>query len=247
MEQRLAACLLSISHLLSQGLVLDAGANDGKTTKMLAQMFNGRHVLSVEPLRNNVATIHSMKRSLGLNKVTILHGGLGQHAGYDSYPASIEKVEAGAQSQIGLLENYKSNRSQTDEQVQFRVYTVDYLMHTKRLALAHWDVEGGELSVLKGASATILRDNPVFTVESFPKTNADGHARLMAYVEGTLGYACLQIVEVCGFPVDCRNHVCVPQRHRKTLLSSKECLAPSFGPFSIEWWQQGGNKTLVQA
>ena len=59
------------------------------------------------------------------------------------------------------------------------------------LALAHWDVEGGELDVLRGARQVIARDHPIFTVESAAHDRSGTHggrrAHALYFIE-SLGY-----------------------------------------------------------
>lgn len=209
MEPKLFACLTSL--ILHPGAIIDAGANDGTTTVMLADAFPNHQVVSVEPLHKNVVNIH--KLSVGRN-VTIVHGGLGASTGMSSYAASAESKGSGLGSQIGKL--YERRQRSDTHRVPFRIHTVDELMKTRKLALAHWDVEGSEESVIRGAENTIRRDWPVITVESFPKTFAVEHASLMRLLSH-MGYACRQIDEVCGYPFDCRNSVCVAAHEVHTL------------------------------
>ena len=48
------------------------------------------------------------------------------------------------------------------------MWPVDQLFATQwneRLGFAHWDTEGNELDILRGAVGTLRRDAPIFTVE----------------------------------------------------------------------------------
>ena len=104
------------------------------------------------------------------------------------------------------------SRNHEKAQTPFKIHTVDNLFERRRLALGHWDVEGKELDVLLGAAAVIRRDEPVFTLETFPISNPTGFAALKQHVTDVLGYRMFEMHESCGAPTDCRNFVCVPPR-----------------------------------
>ena len=89
------------------------------------------------------------------------------------------------------------------------------------LALAHWDVEHMEESVLRGAVSTISRDRPWFTIEAhLPQSDACEvrrkhlqNARSKVHLVREMGYSTYVLDENCGMPVDCgcRNILCVPR------------------------------------
>ena len=185
---------------------MDAGSNDGTTTERLCAKFPDRKVVSVEPLRTNVERI---LRRVERKNVTVVQGLLSSSLGWGRYPSYLDGRLAGKQTQTGELyaHRMRHERSWTD----VPVYTVDSLCKHVPLALAHWDVEGSEWEVLRGARGTLARDRPIFTVETFPLSNATRHARLVHEVVHELGYAMHLVDEVCGSPKDCRNLVAVPK------------------------------------
>ena len=162
MEKLLWLCILKWSLLFKpNGIIMDAGANNGKTTIMLAQQFKNFTIIGVEPILTNVAQIlHGTKH---LKNVVVQHAGLGNQFSYKSYPDYLDKKKG---SQIGEIENYKDQRHGDK---LFPIYTVKHLVKDKLLSFAHWDVEGSEIELLEGAYDIIQRDRPIFTVESFPK------------------------------------------------------------------------------
>ena len=85
--------------------------------------------------------------------------------------------------------------------ISFNVTTVDALFSERRLALAHWDVEGMEVQVVEGARSVLRRDSPFFTVEVFPRSKPLLYVELMRLVR-SLGYCPYAIKETCGFPWD---------------------------------------------
>ena len=79
------------------------------------------------------------------------------------------------------------------------------------LAFAHFDVEGFEHDLLHGAEQTILRDRPIFTVETFPQRQRSNVHRLLKYMDRVLKYDMLLVEESCGTPLDCRNIIALPR------------------------------------
>lgn len=187
---------------------MDAGANDGSTSVRMATL---KHPLvAVEPLKSNVLRI--VHQTFGMD-VQAVHGGLGEAAGTGSYPARLDSTAAqrpGGLNQIGLLKDYvaRLQLQSGDTLVEYPVLTVDSLMQNQNLSFAHWDVEGAEPAMLRGAAATLARDRPFFTVETHLVSNSTRHAELLRETE-TAGYRCMQLDEQCGAR-DCRNLMCVP-------------------------------------
>lgn len=218
MEPRLWSCILKMAVFWGEGILMDAGANDGRSSLKMAQKFQNRSVWSVEPIQANVASISKMLANF--ENVKILHGGLGASRGVGSYPDFLDKRRAGAHNQIGQLKNYKKLMSSNASKSFYPIYTVDELLGEEhRLAFAHWDVEGNEENLLKGAKKIIRRDRPIFSLETFPKTDPSRHQNLSRETT-SLGYSCTEIDEVCGRPTDCRNMLCIPDE-RKDLMGRR--------------------------
>lgn len=208
MEPKLWACILHLSTLFKDGIFMDVGANDGSSSLKLTEQFPQRTVFSVEPIESNVRSVYN--KLINSTNVRIIHGGLGQARAFGEYPDVLDTRHAGTGTQIGALKNYRWQRRANGHKHYFPIYTVDELVGERyRLAFGHWDVEGNEADLLKGAKRTIRRDRPIFTVETFPRTNSFRHIELMKLTEH-FGYNCTEIKEVCGYPKDCRNFVCIP-------------------------------------
>mgnify|MGYP006103651549 CR=1 FL=1 len=222
MEPLLFRCLVSLAPLLARdGIIMDAGANDGQTTVLLARQFATRRIVSLEPIFRNVEWARQRVGHEMIEKerarVSIMHGGLGAKRGTSSYPSRLDRMTyqmvGGASGvQTGALPNYRNQRNDI-ARTEFVVFTVDDLLHERgeTLALAHWDVEGHEKALLEGARRTILRDQPIFTLEAFPKSMPSEFRQLVTTV-ASLHYRMLELPERCGMPSDCRNYVCVPAR-----------------------------------
>ena len=204
MEAILWQCILQWSVFFMPGIIMDAGANDGTTTMMLSRQFPNHTILSVEPILVNVANI--LKKTKQVENVIVQHGGLGERITYDSYPHHLDKKTSSLHIQIGNLPYYNHLKGGN---VKFPIFTVDDLVNTRRLSFGHWDVEGSEIELLSGAHGVIHRDRPIFTVETFYKTNVTRHNMLVKKIK-ELNYTVIRINEKCGWPPDCRNLVCVP-------------------------------------
>ena len=102
-------------------------------------------------------------------------------------------------------------------EASFTVHRLDNLflgtnapwMH-ERLGFAHFDLEGGELDVIRSARLIIQRDRPVFTIEINVHRERARTRALLTHV-GELGYATYAVLENCGSPwADCRNVLAFP-------------------------------------
>ena len=239
MEPRLWRCLLAISSLWPpDGIIMDVGCNDGRTSVLLATHFGARHaVLALEPIHINVRLAEQRilrafgggrNGSQGGPRVDILQGGLGARSGNASYPRSLDRMRirdigGGTGIQTGILPGYEYQQNET-ARASYEVFTVDELLERRnqRLSFAHWDVEGGEAAVLDGARRTIARDLPIFTLEAFPHSRPREFVNVMQKAR-SLGYRMMEIPESCGRPADCRNFVCVPEGLWERLNNVSQC------------------------
>jgi len=216
MEPELATLLMAILQVLGPGAILDAGANDGTDTAILADAAKPRRVVAVEPLRGWQPKLEGLAHERP-NRV-VVHGGLGDSAGVGSYgvnaePSKIARTKNGMISrwprgQTGLLGSYV-RRERGQPRVNFTIHTIDALFSTQQLALAHLDLEGGELGAVRGANATFTRDRPVVTLETYPKLLRTSYVDLVQTMR-SLRYTVYEIRESCGMAGACRNVLCVP-------------------------------------
>ena len=211
MEGKLHGLMVGILCLIGDGDIMDAGANDGADSVLLSVLFPVRRIIAVEPLRSNVVRILKVKN----DRMEVIEGGLGEKSGVSWYGVSADSKAAwpGAKhgrNQIGRLPFYK--RKEDESRVNFTIYTVDEIFKDRRLAFAHWDVEGNEVNVLRGAVRTIERDRPIFTVETFPTWRPTEHRTLLSQIK-EMNYSAHIISEKCGMK-GCRNMICIPVEHK---------------------------------
>ena len=84
---------------------------------MLAKHFSAHTVLCVEPVLTNVEIIHKNKPE----NMRVVHGGLGETYGFDSYPSSLDQQKGSIHVQIGALQIYKKHR-RAQERSPFPIY-----------------------------------------------------------------------------------------------------------------------------
>jgi len=174
LEPLLHQCIrtLASSPLMARrGTIMDAGANSGEGSVQLACDFPNHIVVAVEPTKVNYERLNTL--TAGMPNVRTVWGGLSSTRQADmAYAAKIDTKGPGIQSQTGKWEESQAayyHNTKNISLVHFPAYTVDELIPSSApLAFAHWDVEGFEHELLLGARVTLLRDAPLFTVESFP-------------------------------------------------------------------------------
>ena len=221
MEYKLWALLLLIAdrHGLrtprpgTRGWILDAGAHDGATSVMLchAMAWLKLHVLALEPLAQNAKI--AQQRALREPSMHVRRAGLGEVNGTTgNYPIEYDEHKSSLHLQIARFRTHDNAGEAT-----YPIVTIDALFgdgseHT--LVLAHLDLEGREADALRGANATITRDRPVLTVETFPSSMAKWHREVMALLAAH-NYAVYTVDEKVGWPPDGRNHVAIPREDRR--------------------------------
>ena len=221
MEYKLWALLLLIADRKglrtprpgTRGWILDAGAHDGATSVMLcrAMAHLQLHVIALEPLVQNAKIAQQRARSeynLKFKRV-----GLGDVNGTTGhYPIEYDEHKSTLHLQIARFRTHDNAGEAT-----YPIVTIDALFGDGRehtLVLAHLDLEGQEAAALRGANATLTRDRPVLTVETFPSSMARWHREVMALLEAH-HYQVYTVDEKVGWPPDGRNHVAIPREDRR--------------------------------
>ncbi len=214
------------------GSVIDAGAFDGQTACEYASVAPAtRRVHALDPTPGNVAFM--TKR---FPNISPMLGGLGSTARNISVATT-----AGAQLH-GLHESSGGPEAGRAAVTTVPIYRIDDLFAPagawagERLGLAHLDVEGAELDVLRGAEDTLRTHRPFFVVELFVHKNASYTRELLGIIR-RLGFHAYVIEEQCGRPRgDGRNLLCVPSEARGSLHGSPslDLLAASRRLFAVD-------------
>jgi len=197
----------------TRGWILDAGAHDGATSVMLcrAMGYLKLHVIALEPLVQN-AKIAQMRAQREPN-LKFKRAGLGDVNGTTGhYPIEYDEHKSSLHLQIARFRTHDNAG-----EASYPIVTIDALFGDGRehtLVLAHLDLEGHEADALRGANATLTRDRPVITVETFPSSMAKWHRQVMALLEAH-HYQVYTVDEKVGWPPDGRNHVGIPREDRR--------------------------------
>jgi len=214
------------------GYVLDAGANDGATARMLARAFGPRElrVLAVEPLLPNARAIERMrlrepKVGAVVESVRAGLGAVNGTVGY--YPKSMDQGEGRITLQIT---SWDADRNRGES--SYPILTIDDLFLDgtgKQLVFAHLDMEGTEHLALRGAMVALARDRPIVAVETYEAFLPEVFNETRAVFEH-LSYRMFVVDEHVGGIKDGRNAVAVPRERTKLvhLLTRVTGVTPSY-------------------
>jgi len=132
-------------------LVLDVGANVGNHSLYLAAV-SGCHVVAYEPNTHLADAIVRSARLNGLGKQIRVHAkGVGEAVGKAQFEKSMEENLGGQKLIPG--------------EGELAITTLDRSKFDQPVKAVKIDVEGMEMSVLRGADKMIARDRPVFYIE----------------------------------------------------------------------------------
>lgn len=148
--------LKKISEYLPQnGIIIDAGANIGNHTLFFAKILQAKKIYSFEPIP---LTFNILENNIKINnitdKVNLFNFGLGEIETFAS-------VKSASPSNIGAtyLETQINDRHNS-----IKIKTLDSL-NLEHVDLIKVDVEGMELSLLKGAVQLIKKCHPLIYIE----------------------------------------------------------------------------------
>lgn len=220
--QKLLLGLLQ-AGLVPSGSIVDAGTADGTEACSFAAVAPTRAVHALDPLALNVRAAKQLAQRAGTANLKPLVGALGDEERRMFVPQHLAQ-------RVGQQVSVPAPDSPTEERFKrvtalrragpgvngssFPVYRLDALFHGRwtgeRFGLGHFDVEGHELALLRGAARTIRRDHPLLTVEL--TYNAKEHAyavALLTFLERH-GYSAFVMDESVGPIRPQRNVVAVP-------------------------------------
>ena len=213
--------------IVPNGSVVDCGANTGGEACLYADLAPNRLIHAVEPLQGH---IDFMQHKYGDRKnIIALHGALGstEHTVQIALQKGSKMIHGTA-----MAHSVANGTKQTG--TRFRVHRVDTLFGpgglwaTEHLAFGHFDVEGAEADLLRGAIATIRRDRPIFSMETTLQTGQE-----LLNLVADLGYQPHLVPEKCGYNGDCRNVICLPLESIERMLQEVPLLASS--TFAVNW------------
>ena len=199
---------------LPSGAIVDAGAYTADFACFFAELDPKRLVHAVEPSLGNFRTMNRFATSIP--NLVPLHGGLGSHSAFLPAPQRVSTTFS--------MKEVAASKAHASNGATFEVFVLDELARSRwagqTLALLHLDVQGFELEVVRGATATLRRDQPLVTTEVEVHKDAAYTASLLREMR-QLGYASFVIEELCGWPrADCRNLLHVPHSRSAALARS---------------------------
>jgi FkbM family methyltransferase len=166
--------------------VIDIGANIGWYTLNIAKMCGAARVLAIEPVP---ATFEALQANIALNQldtITAYNIGFSDHTGVERFFFSPDGFDNA--SMVNLSERADA------QAVPCEVMTLDEFAVARKLHVdfIKCDVEGAELSVFKGAVATLRQDHPIVFTEMLRKWSAkfNYHPNAIIDLFSDLGYRC---------------------------------------------------------
>ena len=199
-------------HRVPPGAVFDVGTSDGEKAAYYACLDSSRVVHALEP-----SLYHALRRSPAgnISKVAPLRTSL----------SSTDRTLYGTDV-LGLT-----------PQPGFSLYHIDSLFMSDKPAIFagemigfwHLDVEWHAVEVLRGAIATIQRDQPIIVAEVRVHWNRTYTHELTSFIQTTLGYAIYLVDEICSVRIDCRNLLCVPASRAGSMADASHTLQLALG------------------
>jgi FkbM family methyltransferase len=147
---------------LDDALVVDVGANEGTYVQAVLNLAPRAHVVAVEPTPEPLGLLRA--RFGADPRVTIVPSALGAQEG--TATMHVTPVHTGAsllepRAEIGERYGSPSGAWATAQAVQVPVTTLDAVVGDRDVALLKIDVQGGELGVLAGGTATLPRTRAI--------------------------------------------------------------------------------------
>jgi len=149
--------------------IIDVGAHAGRHTGAFVEIAPRGRVIAVEPLPDKA---EAPRQAFG-SRITLFEGALGEREGRTSFVWA-----QGTPEESGLKRrNYNDPANANPTEIDVAIGTLDSLgRDLLRCDFIKIDVEGAELTALKGGGALIRRLRPVISVEfGRPAYSAYGH------------------------------------------------------------------------
>ena len=191
---------LMTENKMPHGSIVDAGAADGRFACYYAAIAPDRVIHAVDPSYRNVQWMQRQyaRRHPNLHPF---------HAGLGDEPSA----------------NLTTRRTMSTANQNFTIHRLDDLFDGPWkgdvLALGHFDVEGWESQVIRGAVRVIERDAPILTTEAEVQRKPDAAQSLIRHLDA-LQYDSFLVEEITGMQADLRNLLHIPRSRRKQLERS---------------------------
>jgi FkbM family methyltransferase len=139
-----------------EGPIVDVGAYNGDSTVILAKNFKRSKIIGFEP--NPIPYKDSIKLTKRFKNISMVNSGLSDYSGTASLFVT-DQAESSSLYKVG-----QSKEFQFKEIVSVNITTLDhYFKDYDSILLIKLDVQGSEISVLRGGSHTIAKTRFVLT------------------------------------------------------------------------------------
>lgn len=140
-----------------ESVFFDVGANVGDWSVALVESGVRGRIIAVDPLSRNLAAVRSKLSELGYNNLDLIECALSASRGTVKFFTNRDLAMSGHDS---LFDMREIGYAEGVDCVEVRAMTLDELTQELAIGRIHFlkiDVEGNELSVLKGAKALLAR------------------------------------------------------------------------------------------
>lgn len=143
----------------------DIGSNIGFYAWMVKSVLPEAELIMIEPLAANAELIRATLRRQGLPATTLIEAGASDHTG-EAILRADQLSGATSTMECGIETFEERHMGIPAEEHRISVVSVDDLsLRRGPVDLMKIDVEGHEASVLRGASQTLARDQPIVFIE----------------------------------------------------------------------------------
>lgn len=144
-------------------VIVDCGAFNGDTARLFLGMTNNDcYIYCFEPVDENSLQIEKWINENGIKNVTNIRAGVGNSSHVDKVYST-----GGITIKGSIGENLFGEASKVVNQI--RVETLDNVLKGKHVDYIKMDIEGAEMSALKGGIETILNNRPKMLISAYHK------------------------------------------------------------------------------
>lgn len=141
-----------VGDTIKNTIILDIGANIGNHTLYYINECNAMYVYCFEPVKDIFFILCKNMEINNVHNVNLIEAGVGEH----SCMGEISHFD---------IRNTGGTTIDVSGEGSIKIVSIDELNITDRIGLVKIDVEGLELSVIKGMMKTLKRDKPFITIE----------------------------------------------------------------------------------
>lgn len=141
---------------IKNGIFIDAGACEGDTAIFLKSKFKPKHLYAFEPDNKNYKILEHNCQLAGQESFTLIQAGLSNEMG------TAHLSRNGSESHLS-----NNNDDQIIKLIKFDDYWAKENKSNNKVSLIKIDIEGAEISALKGMEQTIRKQKPVLAISIY--------------------------------------------------------------------------------